>query len=166
MADMDRTEQSGDGSEVRDADAIRAVLTSGMWDGAWAKRTILGLLDDLDATRKVLGFADGNCVANTDFALADLYAEDCQWAQDALSAAGCHPRGKIPALRRVFVPDEWNETGADGGLERDHAATMATLCPCGHPYSDHNKDRSGGGPPFCSYTLSRRCGCNGLGLDL
>lgn len=47
-----------------------------------------------------------------------------------------------------------------------HAAVMATVCPCGHPYSDHNKERSDGGPPFCNYTLARRCGCNGLGLPL
>lgn len=48
-------------------------------------------------------------------------------------------------------------------LEREHAEVMAELCPCGHPYSAHNKERGDGGPPFCDYTLSRRCGCNGLG---
>lgn len=27
---------------------IRAILTSGMWDGAWARATILRLLDKID----------------------------------------------------------------------------------------------------------------------
>jgi hypothetical protein len=69
--------------------------------------TLHNLINDLENARKVLVFADGNCVANSDFALADLYAEDCEWAQSALSTAGCHPRGKIPALRHEADPGEW-----------------------------------------------------------
>lgn len=48
----------------------------------------------------LLLFADGYVVQATrydahQFCLADLYAEDCQWAQAALTAAGCWPRGSF-----------------------------------------------------------------------
>lgn len=48
----------------------------------------------LDDAQKVLVFADGLAVTHTGLALADLYAEDCDYAQQALHEAGCHPRGK------------------------------------------------------------------------
>jgi hypothetical protein len=49
------------------------------------------LVAELRAAREVLVFADGLAVANTGFPLAALYAEDCEWAQQALKAAGCFP---------------------------------------------------------------------------
>lgn len=63
--------------------------------------TVYALCDELDAARQVLLFADGLAVANTGYALSDLYAEDYRPAQDALKAAGCHERGKIAAGRQV-----------------------------------------------------------------
>jgi hypothetical protein len=40
----------------------------------------------------LLVFADGLALAETGHALADLYAEDCEWAQATLRQADCHPR--------------------------------------------------------------------------
>lgn len=46
-----------------------------------------------DLLRKLLVFADGAIVTWRGTGLADLYAEDCDWAQETLAAAGCWPRG-------------------------------------------------------------------------
>jgi hypothetical protein len=76
----------------------------------------------LDDAQKVLVFADGLAVLHTGMALADLYAEDCDYAQNALSEAGCHPRGREhvdlgftnPLLSKGVVPD-FGHLGGDRG---------------------------------------------------
>lgn len=65
----------------------------------------------------------------------------------------------------LFEVETWEPDPDLVEAQESHAALMGTLCPCGHPYSVHDKQRSDGGPPFCNFTLSRRCGCNGLGLE-
>lgn len=56
--------------------------------------------EELEYARRLLVFADGLAVAETGFALADLYAEDCEWAQETLRSARCHRRGVIPRINQ------------------------------------------------------------------
>jgi hypothetical protein len=87
--------------------------------------------EELEYARRLLIFADGLAVANTGFALADLYAEDCSWAQETLRSAGCHPRGAIPELR-------------------DLANTRVQECPqagCSEPLRSHTHLSPGPGQP-------------------
>lgn len=57
--------------------------------------------EQLRQAYEILVFADGCVLAGNrkfgdfEFVLADLYAEDCEWAQDTLRRAGCHERGKF-----------------------------------------------------------------------
>lgn len=51
--------------------------------------------EEIENLQKLLLFADGLAVSQTGFALADLYAEDCEWAQQALQDAGCYERGAL-----------------------------------------------------------------------
>lgn len=53
------------------------------------------LQEFLAVARTLLVFADGVILSETGFALADLYAKDCEWAQDALAAAGCWPHKTV-----------------------------------------------------------------------
>ncbi len=54
----------------------------------------------LTDANKALVFADGLCVSLTGRGLAGFYAEDCEWAQNALARADCHPRGRFDSVNQ------------------------------------------------------------------
>lgn len=83
-ADMD----TASGQEQRDTRFI-----------ANAPSDIAALVAEVEALRRVLVFADGMCLQNTGLVLADLYAADCVPVQEALSGAGCWPRGSFKGVR-------------------------------------------------------------------
>lgn len=58
---------------------------------------------EIERLRELLVFADGAAVTGLGLALADLYASDCEWAQETLARAGCHPRGTVAG--RQVIPD-------------------------------------------------------------
>ncbi len=67
---------------------------------------------EIASLRAVLVFADGCVLANNlkygeyNFVLADLYAEDCEWAQAVIERAHCHARGK-------YVESDSTDSGAN-----------------------------------------------------
>jgi hypothetical protein len=50
------------------------------------------LLQRLGDAHRLLLYADGVIFMQSGYALADLYAENCEWAQDMLRASGCMGR--------------------------------------------------------------------------
>jgi hypothetical protein len=61
----------------------------------WPKPLLYALTEEVERLREILVFAEGGVKVGMRYALADLYAEDCEWAQSVLRRAGCFPR-KIP----------------------------------------------------------------------
>lgn len=94
-----------------------SILKNAAWDGSAGQAEAWRMFKALWAANAVLRFADGAVLASNrlfgdfPFVLADLYAGDCEWAQDALRLAGCHRRGRFLTDESPVSPDP---LGTDG----------------------------------------------------
>lgn len=106
-------------SEVRDLPNNAAEMDAVLY--AMARSDCAGFVPRLRATVKHLSaalvFADGMAVSETGHCLADLYAEDAEPIQRALTLAGCHPRGSIKTRTHHLSTSGHN---CSCGWEGDH----------------------------------------------